>query len=71
MSHVLTENLKRLRCEKRLTQEQVAQRLGVSPQAVSRWECATTLPDVMLLPELAHPLAREEACSKKLPAEAP
>ena len=34
MSHALTENLKRLRCEKRLTQEQVAQRLGVSPQAV-------------------------------------
>lgn len=51
---MLTENLKRLRCEKGLTQEQVAHRLGVSPQSVSRWECAATLPDVMLLPELAR-----------------
>lgn len=49
-----SRNLRRLRQEKGLTQEQLANRLGVSVQSVSRWECATTLPDVMLLPELAR-----------------
>ncbi len=47
-------NLRQLRQEKGCTQEQLAQELGVSPQSVSRWECGTTLPDVMLLPALAR-----------------
>ena len=47
-------NLKLLRLEKRLTQEQAAQALGVSAQSVSRWECGTTLPDVTLLPAIAR-----------------
>ena len=49
-----SRNLRRLRLDKGLTQEQLANRLGVSVQSVSRWECSTTLPDVMLLPELAR-----------------
>lgn len=49
-----SRNLRRLRLEKGLTQEQLANRLGVSVQSISRWECATTLPDVLLLPELAR-----------------
>lgn len=54
MSKTFSANLKRLRLEKKLTQEQVAESLGVSPQSVSRWECGTTLPDVMLLPDIAR-----------------
>ena len=50
---VLSNNLKRLRLAKKLTQEQAAERLGVSTQTVSRWECNTTLPDVTMLPEIA------------------
>jgi transcriptional regulator with XRE-family HTH domain len=50
---VFAKNLKRLRLAKNLTQEQVAQALGVSTQTVSRWECDTTLPDVLLLPQIA------------------
>ena len=34
-------------------EEQAAEALGVSTQTVSRWECNTTLPDVMLLPKIA------------------
>ena len=63
-----SRNLRRLRLEKGLTQEQLAGRLGVSMQSVSRWECGNTLPDVLLLPEIARlygvmvdDLYREEA----------
>ncbi|MBR5310792.1 MAG: helix-turn-helix domain-containing protein, partial [Oscillospiraceae bacterium] len=51
--NILADNLKKLRTEKNYTQEQVAEILGVSPQAVSRWECRNTLPDALLLPEIA------------------
>ena len=47
-------NLRKLRLEKNLTQEQIAEKLGVSAQSVSRWETSATLPDVMLLPEIAR-----------------
>ena len=51
----LSENIKRLRLEKNMTQEQLAVRLGVSAQAVSKWETSETYPDGPLL----LPLARE------------
>jgi len=50
----ISKNLKKLRLQKKLTQEQVAEALGVSAQTVSRWECNTTYPDIMLLPEIAR-----------------
>lgn len=37
-----------------MTQEQAAEKLGVSTQSISRWECGTTLPDVTVLPEIAR-----------------
>lgn len=52
-SELFSRNLRRLRMEKKLTQEQLANILGVSVQSVSRWECGNTLPDVLLLPEIA------------------
>lgn len=53
MNDTFSHNLKKLRLQKKLTQEQVAELLGVTSQTVSRWECNTTQPDVMLLPEIA------------------
>ncbi len=53
MNH-LAANLRRLRLHKKLTQEQAAGKLGVSAQSVSRWETAVSLPDVMLLPDIAR-----------------
>lgn len=53
-SEHFSRNLRRLRLQKNLTQEQVAAILGLSAQSVSRWECANTLPDVMLLPQIAR-----------------
>lgn len=53
MNNIFPDNLKKLRLQKNLTQEQVAEILGVSAQTVSRWERSITCPDIMLLPEIA------------------
>ena len=45
--------LKRLRKEKGLTQEQLAERFFVSSRTVSRWETGSNLPDVQTLIDLA------------------
>jgi len=45
---------KRMRKENNLTQQNVADRLLVSPQAVSKWERGECLPDITLLPEIAR-----------------
>ena len=45
--------LRELRKENNLTQEQLAEKFGVSSQRVSRWENGTTLPDLDILVELA------------------
>lgn len=53
-STVFSENMKKFRLAKKYTQEEVAEKLCVTSQSVSRWECGTTLPDVLLLPEIAR-----------------
>lgn len=45
--------LKKLRKEKALTQEQLAEHLNVSARTVSRWETGTNMPDISLLVTLA------------------
>ena len=50
----LGEKLKRLRKEKNISQEKLAQYLNVSFQAVSKWENSSTYPDIELLPDLAR-----------------
>ena len=45
--------IKTLRTAKALTQEKLAQELGVTPQAVSRWENGSAMPDIALLPALS------------------
>ncbi len=52
----LSGNIKRLRLARDLTQEQLAAKLGVSAQAVSKWETSDTYPDGALLVPLAKAL---------------
>ena len=47
------DKIRQLRKQKGISQEVLAQALGVSFQAVSKWETATTLPDVALIPAIA------------------
>lgn len=46
-------NLKKLRKEKNLTQEELAECLNVSPQTVSKWENNLSMPDITVLPLMA------------------
>ena len=46
-----------LRREKGYTQEKLAEMLGVTTAAVSKWECEKTYPDITLLPALARILS--------------
>jgi len=46
--------LRELRKEKELTQEQLAEKFGVSSRSVSRWENGNTMPELGILVELAE-----------------
>ncbi|OBA04504.1 XRE family transcriptional regulator [Paenibacillus polymyxa] len=56
MKEKLARNISIYRKERGLTQEELAQVLGLSFQAVSKWENAQTMPDISLLPQLSRTL---------------
>jgi len=53
MNETLGKRIAQYRKEKGLRQDDLAEMLGVSPQAVSKWENDQTCPDISLLPQLA------------------
>ena len=55
MDNTFNVNLRRIRKEKGVTQEQLAEAVGVSAQAVSKWEM-NSFPDSALLPKIAERL---------------
>ncbi len=52
----LGERIADLRRERGVTQENLAGTIGISPQAISKWENNATMPDIMLLPIIADTL---------------
>ena len=54
MREILAGNISRYRKDLGLTQEALADRLGITFQAVSKWETGQTIPDTLLLPKLAQ-----------------
>ena len=53
MNIKIGDTIKKLRQKKRITQKQLAAYLGVTEQAISRWESGGGSPDIQLLPPLA------------------
>ena len=53
----LGENIRMYRNKANLTQEQLGEKVGVSAQAVSKWESDSSLPDTSLLPSIADALS--------------
>lgn len=54
MNIKISENIKRLRKTKKITQERLAEIFNVTPAAVSKWENNETYPDITLLFPLSH-----------------
>ena len=50
----INENIRKYRKEKGIGQEALANALGVTIQAVSKWETSGSMPDIMLLPQIAE-----------------
>ena len=57
MKLTIGENIRRFRKKNDLTQEALAECLGVSYQSISRWENGTTYPDLELIPAIAEVLS--------------
>ena len=53
MNIKIGSNIKKLRTENNITQDALATAIGVTPQAISRWESEGGYPDIELLPALA------------------
>lgn len=53
MTNSIGGRIAELRRKKGITQDQLAEQMGVSPQAVSKWENDISCPDIGLLPQLA------------------
>lgn len=54
MENTVGKKIADLRKEKGMTQDDIAEKLNVSPQAVSKWENDISYPDIMLLPKIAQ-----------------
>ena len=54
MEQTLGMRIALLRKQKPMTQEELAEKMGVSSQAVSKWENDVSCPDIQLLPRLAR-----------------
>ena len=53
-TYVTGATIKQLRESRKLTQAELADRIGVSSKTVSKWETAKGLPDISLLQPLAE-----------------
>ena len=77
MKETFGQRFSRLRKQIGLTQEELAEKFGISGQAVSKWENDASMPDISILPELSDVLGvsinellgKEENRTRLIPAE--
>ena len=77
MKETFGQRFLRLRKEKGLTQDDIALKVNISPQAVSKWENGISMPDISILGDLAdilgvsldELLGRSQPCTVKLAEE--
>ena len=62
MNETIGNRIARYRKAKNLTQEALANQMGVSSQAVSKWETDASCPDISALPQLCRILGITTAC---------
>ena len=48
------ETIRSLRHDRNMTQQQLADYLGITSRSVSQWECGRTAPDITQIPALCH-----------------
>ena len=53
LKHIVAKNIARLRRENSMTQLALAEKLNYSDKAVSKWESGASLPDIVVLKEIA------------------
>ena len=54
MKILIGANLRQLRKAREISQEQLAEAVGVTVQAVSKWETGQSLPDIGIVPGIAE-----------------
>ena len=77
MKETFGQRLSRLRKQSGFTQEELAEKFGISGQAVSKWENDASMPDISILPDLSDVLrvslnellGKEENRARLVPAE--
>ena len=65
MQENIGANIARLRREHNMKQDELAEMLDVTPQAVSKWENGASMPDIALLPKLANIFGVTIDCSAR------
>lgn len=53
MKIAISEQIKEYRRKKQITQKELSKLLGISPQAISKWEREQGYPDITMLPFIA------------------
>lgn len=69
MTKTIGEKISELRKSRSLTQAGLGELLGVTSQAVSRWENGESMPDIMLLPQLCEVLGITSDALLEVPSE--
>lgn len=59
MNNMLAQNITKYRKLNKYTQEELAQKLNISFQAVSKWETGQSQPDISILPDMAYHLGTD------------